>query len=220
MNPQTLETVGERFRVDLIQDARNQTLKVLEAAARTIVPGTTEAQARETIKALFQASGSHSFWHAPQIRFGRNTLCAFGEPGAPEQTLAENDVFFLDLGPIFGHHEGDVGRTFAVGNDPEMRKIAADVELLWNRVRERWSRERETGAALYAFAARTAGEIGWQLSLYEASGHRIADFPHVAKQRGSVEALDFHPSADRWILEMHIKHPTRPFGAFYEDLLN
>jgi hypothetical protein len=27
------------------------------------------------------------------------------------------------------------------------------------------------------------------------------------------------PALRRWMLEIQIAHPTRPFGAFYEDLL-
>lgn len=28
------------------------------------------------------------------------------------------------------------------------------------------------------------------------------------------------PTANRWILEIQIRHPSRNFGAFYEDLLS
>jgi hypothetical protein len=101
-----------------------------------------------------------------------------------------------------------------------MTKIARDVETIWKRVRDHWSKTQDSGAKLYAFASQQAQELGWVLSLHEANGHRIADFPHVAKQRGTIEELDFKPAPSRWILEIQIKHPTRPFGAFYEDLLN
>jgi hypothetical protein len=34
-----------------------------------------------------------------------------------------------------------------------------------------------------------------------------------------VGELDYKPSADVWILEVQIRHPSREFGAFYEDIL-
>ena len=36
------------------------------------------------------------------------------------------------------------------------------------------------------FATAAAHSRGWLLSLTKANGHRIADFPHVAKARGSI----------------------------------
>lgn len=214
-----IESVGEKFEDSLIVAARDKTLEVIRAVSRQVVPGMTEDQVRKLVQAEMEKSGTEKFWHAPQIRLGVNTLRAFGEPGEPGVILAENDVFFLDLGPVYAGHEGDVGRAFAVGSDPEMNRIARDVETIWKRVRDHWTQTQESGAKLYAFATQEAQALGWELSLHEANGHRIADFPHAAKRRGTIEGLDFKPSSSRWILEIHIKHPTRPFGAFYEDLL-
>jgi len=36
---------------------------------------------------------------------------------------------------------------------------------------------------------------------------------------GNLGDFDAAPAAGPWILEIRIAHPTRPFGAFYEDLL-
>ncbi len=220
MESSTIESVGLEYQETLIIQARTRTLEIIETASKQIKPGMTEDQARQIIKDLLVVNRCEKSWHAPQIRFGINTLRAFGEPGTPGVVLGENDVFFLDLGPVFERHEGDVGRTYAVGNDPEMIQIVADAEKIWRGVRDRWAETRENGAALYSYAKTLSEEFGWQLSLYEANGHRIADFPHAAKQRGSIEELEFAPSPNKWILEIQIKHPKRPFGAFFEDLLN
>jgi methionyl aminopeptidase len=53
-----------------------------------------------------------------------------------------------------------------------------------------------------------------------ADDHRIADFPHAARTRGSIEGFEQTPAPNRWILEIQIRHPSKTFGAFYEDLLN
>lgn len=50
-------------------------------------------------------------------------------------------------------------------------------------------------------------------------GHRVCDFPHAIYKAGSLGDFGLCPSTGVWILEIQIAHPTRPFGAFYEDLL-
>ena len=49
--------------------------------------------------------------------------------------------------------------------------------------------------------------------------NRAGDFPHQVFFRGGIAELDFKPGAGVWILEIQIRHPTPPFGAFYEDSL-
>lgn len=213
------ESVGEIFDEKLLQEARDRTLAVIEEAARQTRPGMTEREAKALIKRIQTEKGCPRFWHAPQVRFGENTLEPFGKPGRPDVVLKEKDIFFYDLGPLFEDHEGDVGRTYAVGGDPEMQKCAADCEAIWQEVRAHWQDSKATGEELYRFAEECAAKRGWILTTRGANGHRVADFPHSARKRGSVEKLDVHPSANRWILEVQIRHPRLSFGAFYEDLL-
>jgi Xaa-Pro aminopeptidase len=213
------ESVGAGFSDALLLNARHLTLAAIEAAAARIGPGTSEDEGRVIVTEELHRLGSEKLWHAPQVRFGRNTLRAFGERGEPGVTLATNDIYFLDLGPVFAGHEGDVGRTFAVGQDPDQRRVAADAAAIWRLTRDRWFTTGDSGARLYAYATELAQARGWVLSLHEANGHRIADFPHAARQRGAVEPLEFRPAPARWILEIQLRHPTREFGAFYEDLL-
>ena len=62
--------------------------------------------------------------------------------------------------------------------------------------------------------------MGWELNLKRMSGHRIGDFPHKHRIPGMMlSTVDIVPSALLWILEIHIRHKSRPFGAFYEDLM-
>jgi hypothetical protein len=51
------------------------------------------------------------------------------------------------------------------------------------------------------------------------SGHRLSEFPHAAHHKGALADAPFTPSPGLWMLEIQLRHPTRPFGAFYEDLL-
>lgn len=188
--------------------------------ASRVKVGMIESEVKGILQAVQEEMGAPKSWHPPQIRLGENTLLAFGQKGQENVPLKESDIFFLDIGPIFDGHEGDVGRTYALGNDAEMRRCCLDVEAIWHEVRAHWRQHRVTGPQLYQFATACAKARGWELCLEQANGHRIADFPHAVRNRGSIEAYADVPSADRWILEIQIKHPTRSFGAFYEDLLN
>lgn len=83
---------------------------------------------------------------------------------------------------------------------------------------ERWRLEGLGGSALYDFAAGRASAMGWVLNL-DIKGHRVSDFPHAIYKAGNLGDFADCPATDLWILEIQIAHPTRPFGAFYEDLL-
>jgi hypothetical protein len=75
-----------------------------------------------------------------------------------------------------------------------------------------------SGQALYEFARAQAEAMGWVLNL-DIKGHRVSDFPHAIYKAGRLADLADTPSGGLWILEIQIAHPTRAFGAFYEDLL-
>lgn len=219
MNAQN-ESVGENFATGLLQKARDKSLQVILETAKLVTLGMRESEARKALTEIQADLGAPKTWHGPQIRFGENTLLAFGEKGLKDPALNDNDIYFFDIGPVFDGHEGDVGRTFSVGNDTEMIRCCKDVEAIWHSVFQYWKKESVSGAALYAYAAEQARERDWILSLKGASGHRVADFPHTARRRGAVARLNQALAPDRWILEIQIRHPDRPFGAFYEDLLS
>ncbi len=214
------ESVGSGFQVASLESARQLTLEVILEAAAQMKPGATEAQAKALIQEIQTRRGAPKSWHPPQIRFGENTCLAFGVSAVNKEPLKKDDIFFFDIGPIYQEHEGDVGRTFCVGENPEMKKCASDVEKIWHEVREHWRQTGATGEALYGFARQCASSHGWVLLLESANGHRIADFPHAAKNRGSIESFPSTPAPNRWILEIQIRHPELSFGAFYEDLLS
>lgn len=214
------ETVGTQFQEDLLEIARDKTLEVIQEVAKRIGPGTTELEAKAILQEVQTLKGAPKSWHPPQIRFGVNSTLPFNVRGEENVALKENDIYFLDIGPIFDGHEGDVGRAFSVGSNSEYERCCRDVEIIWKEVRDHWKNNGVTGPELYSFAASRAEARGWVLSLQKANGHRIADFPHAAKARGSVEEFPGVPRPNRWILEIQIRHPEKPFGAFYEDLLN
>ncbi|WP_319633475.1 hypothetical protein [Janthinobacterium sp. FT14W] len=54
---------------------------------------------------------------------------------------------------------------------------------------------------------------------FDLGGHRVPDFPQATIYAGALADADFSPSPMRWTLEIHVRHPTLPYGAFFEDML-
>lgn len=219
MESASLETVGEHFSIEGMLEVRRQTRRAISAIAEQIIPGMTEEEgvaiARRTLKRLGLLRG----WHKTYVRFGKNTVREYGNPSDPGVILEKDDIFFIDIGPLLNNFEGDGGATFVVGTDPEMKRAQRDVLELWCRVHVAFQRNGWTGRMLYQFATAEAASMGWELNLKRMSGHRVGDFPHKNRYEGLLSEVDIIPSPYVWILEMHIRHPERPFGAFYEDLM-
>lgn len=216
---QTLqEKSGARFDMAMLLEARHHTRQVVETVAAHIVPGMLEEEAVALTRQVMKDGGMVRGWHGTIVRFGDNTLLDYGEPSPPGTRLRENDLFFLDIGPVWQNYEGDYGDTFAVGDDPDMVRIAGDVRKVFDATAAAWREQGLSGRALYDFAGAEAERLGWRLNL-KLLGHRVSDFPHAVHHSGKLSDTDYKPSSGLWVLEIQICHPTRPFSAFYEDLL-
>jgi Xaa-Pro aminopeptidase len=221
-----MQSVDERVKADFSRDgllhAREMTWAALERIAASIEPGMLEDEATLTAFDITKAMGSPTIWHKPLIRFGRNTLCTFSEKSEPGVRLGENDIFFIDLGPVWEHHgiryEGDAGITGFVGQDPDHQAATQAVREIFEAARVEWKQGGRSGKALYDWMDDESRRRGWRLQL-KTDGHRISDFPHKLYCSRGIAELDYSPSPDIWVLEVQIKHPDREFGAFYEDIL-
>lgn len=213
----TAQNVGKSFALERMLQARERSWDALRDIASRIAPGMTEPEAAAVAAERLAAAGMQRIWHPSIIRFGANTLKTFRQRSAPDTVLADNDIFFVDLGPVFEGHEGDVGDTFVVGNDATMHDCATAARTLFEITATRW-REGVTGVALYTFATEQAEAMGWRLN-HATKGHRVGDYPHAVHKAGNLGDFDATPVPGLWILEIQIAHPTLPIGAFYEDLL-
>ena len=177
-----------------------------------------EEDAVEMARDLLAEAGMLRGWHDVYVRFGSNTTKTFGAPSDPGVVLGEDDIFFIDIGPVWKDWEGDGGDSFVTGSDPDKARCADDARAIFHEVRRKWLAEGATGRALYDYAVSCATARGWVLNM-DLSGHRIADFPHAAIHEGPLAETDFSPSRLLWVLEIHIRHPSAAYGAFFEDLL-
>ena len=213
-----LEATGEQFSVQPFLDTRLRTRRAVNDIASRVKVGMVEEDARAMARDLLSDQGMKKGWHHIIVRFGPNTTKDFMEPSEKGVMLGSDDIFFVDIGPVYGDHEGDGGDTFVFGSDPDHHRAKSDVKLIWDDVRDRWFREGPTGRELYDYAEKVAAAKGWRLNR-DLSGHRLSEFPHSVHYDGAMAAVDFRPSPLLWVLEIAIIHPERKFGAFYEDLL-
>lgn len=216
-NPQR-EAVGEAFSAVSMLKARDLTFEAVRRIGAAMRPGLKEGRALELAQETLEGLGMERLWHKSVVRFGAGTVEDFHAPFEPDRALQANDIFFVDLGAVFDGHEGDAGDTFVVGDDPEMADCAAAARTLWHEVAARWRDQGVSGEALYSFARLRAEALGWTLN-WEMKGHRVSDFPHAIYKAGALGDMEVCPATGLWILEIQIRHPTRAFGAFYEDLL-
>ena len=197
---------------------RTRTQEAITAIAAAIQPGMLEEEAVALANRLLAERNMRRGWHKVNLRFGVNTTLHFHSASQPGVELGDNDIFFIDIGPVFERWEGDGGDTFIVGQDAERARCATDARRVFHAARRRWLADGLSGQALYDFAAAEAARLGWVLNL-DMNGHRIGDFPHAAIFKGSLAEIDFAPTAGLWVLEIQIRHPSEPFGAFFEDIL-
>ncbi len=213
-----LEATGEKFAVQPFMQARRMTRDAVNDIASRVEVGMVEEDARVMAHDLLGERGMRKGWHHIIVRFGPNTTKDFMEPSEKGVVLGADDIFFVDIGPVYGEHEGDGGDTFVFGSDPEHHRAKTDVKAIWDDVRDHWFREGPSGRDLYDYAEKASLAKGWKLNR-DLSGHRLSEFPHSVHYDGAMAAVDFRPSPLLWVLEIAIIHPTRKFGAFYEDLL-
>jgi Xaa-Pro dipeptidase len=211
--------------------AKAQSLFAEVETQALIRPGKTETEINESIYALAERMyGVSRYWHKRIVRAGRNTLAPYDE-NPPDLTVAEDDIVFLDLGPVFEEWEADFGRTYVVGNDPLKHKLCRDIEQAFAKGKRHFHEHPDiTAAELYAYAQQLAEQAGWEYG-GPIAGHLIGVFPHERipddkitlyvhpKNHSRMRMPDASGRERQWILEIHFVDRARQIGGFYEELL-
>ena len=201
-------------------------------ARQFIQPGRTEREVEQDIKALARAEfGIEKHWHKRICRTGANAKCT-ARDNPPVLTIAEDDLVYLDLGPVIGDWEADVGRSYVVGDDPEKHRLVGDLVEGFDALRGAYRADPDaTGARLYQFATDWAEAHNWTFGGVIA-GHVIDEFPHAhlpgekdwfrINAANDTRLRDPHPGGnDRfWIGEIHLVSRDGRFAGFYEQLLD
>jgi Xaa-Pro dipeptidase len=199
--------------------------------AGLIRPGVLESKLSAEIHELARSQfGLRRHWHKRVVRAGPNACLTYhAEP--PDRQLGDDDIVYLDFGPLFDEWEADFGRSYVLGQDPRKHKLVADLEAAFTRGKQRYMEDTSlTAGGLYDYVCDLATEAGWVFAAPTA-GHLIGHFPHETAP-GDAKRLSIRhgnplnlrePDANgvrrHWILEIHLVDQARTFGGFCEELL-
>lgn len=210
---------------------RAQDLFTAVVADGLIQPGKLESELTRDIHELARLQfGVSRHWHKRIARAGPNTLLAYyDEP--PDRRIAEDDIVYLDFGPVFEEWEADFGRTYALGSDPIKHRLVDDLAVAFDRGKDFFRRTPDvTAGELYDYVAGLANAAGWEFG-NSSAGHLIGHFPHESPRGDSkrfsirhgndlrLREPDAQGAARHWILEIHFIDRSREIGGFYEQLL-
>lgn len=198
---------------------------------RLLIPGKSEEEINLDIFDLaYKMYGIKKYWHKRIVRCGRNTLEPYNE-NPKNLILKDDDILFIDFGPIFEEWEADFGRTFVVGEDPYKIKLKKDIESAWHECKQYFKTKKIiTGAELYEYASKLALEYNWEFG-GEIAGHIIGHYPHEKLEKEdktnyihpnnheNMFKKDKHNRDRNWILEIHFVDKEKKIGGFFEQLL-
>jgi len=227
-----MERSEEAIAGDLLDAQAKAQALFSEIRERELIrPGAAESEINAAVYDLAaQMYGVTRHWHKRIVRAGRNTLAPY-EENPPDLTVTEDDIVFLDLGPVFEELEADYGLTYVVGSDPLKQKLCRDIEEGFAKGKKFFQQHVDiTAVELYEYACQLAIQAGWEYG-GPIAGHLIGVFPHE-KIAGDKITLYVHPKNPNrmrvpdasgrqrhWILEIHFVDRARQIGAFYEELL-
>ncbi len=217
---------------ELLEAQANAQALFNQVEARGLIrPGITESGLNSDIYDLAKEMfGIEKYWHKRIVRAGSNTLLPYDE-NPPDLTLGEDDILFLDLGPVFEEWEADFGRTFVLGSDPMKHKLREDVGHAFADGKKFFHQTPNlTARDFFSYVASLAKKFGWEWG-GPIAGHLIGQFPHERIPQDKV-TLYVHPDSSlpmrsldengrerHWILEIHFVDRERQIGGFYEELL-
>jgi Xaa-Pro dipeptidase len=193
--------------------------------------GVTEKEVTDEIFELAAKEfGVSKHWHKRIVRTGINTVLTYKE-NPENRTIENNDLVYADLGPVFDGFEGDIGKTYLVGDDPDKKRLVADLERIFDIGKDFYvNRPSMTGAELYEFIIEECNAAGW---IYgnNTVGHVVGEFSHNhmfgdgpenniwPANTLSMTAPGKNGRQRYWILEIHLVDQDKKYGGFFEDIL-
>ena len=196
-----------------------------------IAPGKLESELSADIYALAQDRfGVRRHWHKRIARAGPKRMLTYHDEPR-DRRIEDDDIVYLDFGPVFEAWEADFGRTYALGADPAKHKLVADIEAAFHRGKMYFQEHVDlTCGELYDYVVGLARAAGWEFG-NSSAGHLIGHFPHetapgepkpLSIRHGNELRLRDPDAGGRqrhWILEIHFIDRARQIGGFFEELL-
>ena len=222
----------EQRALELLEAQTHAEALFHEVEARGLIrPGITESGLNAEIYALAQELyGIKTYWHKRIVRAGKNTLLPYAD-NPPDHTIGEDDILFLDLGPVFEQWEADFGRTFVLGSDPLKLKMREDIKSAFVDGKQYFKDHSNiTSREFFHYVESLAAKYNWEFG-GPIAGHLIGQFPHERiaddkvtlyvhpKSNLAMHSLDAEGRRRHWILEIHFVDKEKEIGGFYEELL-
>lgn len=223
---------SESARAAKLQDAQDKAASLFAEIERTLIrSGISEAELSKEIHQLgVDRFNVRTHWHKRVVRSGPNTLQPYAE-NPPDRMIEDDDILFIDLGPVFEEWEADFGRTFVLGNDETKARLRNDLDKVWSAGKKFFDANPEcTGQQLYRYVCEQASGLGWDFGGPHA-GHLVGTFPHerIPNDKVTFYITEGNESAMRstnaegnqrhWILETHLTDRKKEIGGFCEQLL-
>lgn len=223
---------GNDVRFDALMLAQQRAFAMLSVIEERglIRRGRTEREIEQDILSIAHIEfGVDQHWHKRIVRSGENTLAVFAD-NPPILEVRDDDVVFVDLGPVFDDWEADIGKTYVIGSNPQKIALVKELERQFDLINKRLNEAPSvTGAELYRYACDSAREAGYRFG-GQIAGHIVAEFPHARlpgeRQIHHISPANPLPLSDPdplgnkryWIIEVHLISADGRFGGFYERL--
>jgi Xaa-Pro aminopeptidase len=191
---------------------------ILEEIIAHLRPGVFESEARNFAHSRFEAHGIERPWQTPYIRFGDHTILNPKQKAKEDYALSETDLAIVGISAVKNGFAGDAGRTVALGSNDVFYNLTTYGKKIYEEMLAFWRRSQPTGEELYAAVQAAAKKQGFILN-FEGAGHVVGTYP----AKGWKHGLDSFPRKVEkgvWMLEIQIRHPEQPYGAYFQGLLH
>lgn len=213
-----IQATGSNFDLNTYLKVRDKTINIVTDFADSLRIGMDEVEGHKLLDSIMNDYGVEKKWHPNKFRIASNTLKSFSEKSDEGIFLKEDDIFFVDIGPVLDGHEGDFGDTFVFGDNEQFKSLQKAVREIFKATSNAWKEKGLTGMELYKFASDYADKLGHKLNP-KMDGHRLGDFPHALYFKGSLSEVEEKLLPNLWVLEILIQNKEGTHGAFYEDIL-
>lgn len=228
------KSIDESVRIAALLDAQAKAQVLFDEIIRRdiLTPGRREREISDIVRDLAtEMFSTRKFWHKRIVRSGVNTLEPY-EENPPDRRLEDDDIIFMDFGPVFQEWEADFGRTYVLGNDPAKLRIVDELPQLWQAGKDYFDANPElSGTELFTFIRGIIEDAGWSHAQFH-TGHLVGEYPHERISGNDISCYitlgndepmrrpDPTGRPSHWILEIHLIDPTRKFGGFHEQLVD
>jgi Xaa-Pro aminopeptidase len=199
------------------QEAAKLAHAILDEILASIKPGVKESEVKAFAFELYKKHELQKPWHMPYIRFSEHTLLTFRNKAKEDLTLQETDIAFGDIGIVKNGVEGDAGRTIAFGKNDIFHHLVKASREIYEEMVAFYRKNDPTGIELYEATCEATKKRGFAFNL-EGGCHLIGTYPHKG-WKGGLDHWPYKMEKGLWVLEIQIRHPELPYGAFFEDLL-